>query len=251
MELKESAGVADRSQPVVYNAAEFHTAVTRSAPGTAVFDCDGTLWSGDAGYGFMIWSMAQGLVSRNACDWIDSRYRQYRAGQVSELEMCGEMTQLYCGLREDELRQAARTYFRTHVGGNIFPEMASLVETLRSAGAELWAVSSTNNWVIEEGVAGFGIGPERVLAARVHIAEGIATSDLTAVPTDEHKAEALIAVGLPRPDAVFGNSIHDAAMLSIARSAFAVNPTPALLEMAKATHWPVFYPASVLRDSKG
>jgi phosphoserine phosphatase len=242
---RESAGVQ-----AVYSAVDFETAVTQGAPRTAVFDCDGTLWSGDAGYGFMIWSMAQGLVSRNACDWIDSRYRQYLAGQVSELEMCGEMTQLYCGLREDELRAAARTFFRAHVQRNIFPEMASLVETLRSAGVELWAVSSTNNWVIEEGVSDFGIGPERILSARVRVAEGIATSDLIAVPTDEHKASALIDAGLAQPDAVFGNSIHDAAMLSLARNAYPVNPTPALLERAEAEGWPVFYPASVLRDSK-
>ena len=52
-------------------------------PATAVFDCDGTLWGGDAGYGFMVWSMESGFVSRNASDWIDSRYRGYRAGEVT------------------------------------------------------------------------------------------------------------------------------------------------------------------------
>ncbi len=36
------------------------------------------------------------------------------------------------------------------------------------------------------------------------------------VPTDEGKAGALARAGLSRPDAVFGNSIHDLAMLEIA-----------------------------------
>ncbi len=34
----------------------------------------------------------------------------YLAGKVSEAEICGEMVQLYAGLREQELRQAAANY---------------------------------------------------------------------------------------------------------------------------------------------
>jgi phosphoserine phosphatase len=44
------------------------------------------------------------------------------------------------------------------------------------------------------------------------------------------------------PDAVFGNSVHDAAMLGIARRAFPVNPTPGLAERSAAEGWPVYYP---------
>jgi phosphoserine phosphatase len=51
--------------------------------------------------------------------------------------------------------------------------------------------------------------------------------------------------GLTAPDAVFGNSIHDAAMLAIARGAFPVNPSADLLTRAAAEGWPVYYPASV------
>ena len=56
----------------------------------------------------MLWSIEEGIVSRNASDWIDSRYRLYRAGKVSELAMCGEMVQIYDGLNESEIRRAAR-----------------------------------------------------------------------------------------------------------------------------------------------
>ena len=50
-------------------------------------------------------------------------------------------------------------------------------------------------------------------------------------------------VGADSPDVVFGNSIHDAAMLAIAKRAFPVNSTPALLQIAGDKGWPVFYPA--------
>src|SRR5579883_819258 len=233
-----------------YTREEFLQTVLEAKPKIAVFDCDGTLWSGDAGYGFMVWSIESGLLSRNASDWLDSQYRAYRAGKVSEAEMCGEMVQVYAGLREEEMRKSAATYFRAHVEANIFPEMRDLVSALREFGTELWAVSSTNNWVIKEGVQRFGIPAQRVLAATVQIKDGIVTSELVDVPTDEAKAEALVRAGVPHPDCVFGNSIHDEAMLKIAKHAFPVNPTPALVQSAAENGWTVFYPASVLKDSK-
>src|SRR5580658_6789648 len=63
---------------------EFERRAFECKPRAAVFDCDGTLWSGDAGYGFMAWTLEQGLVSRSTHDWIDTRYRDYRAGNVNE-----------------------------------------------------------------------------------------------------------------------------------------------------------------------
>ena len=76
---------------------------------------------------------------------------------------------------------------------------------------------------------------------------GLATGQLIAVPSDEAKVEALQAAGVSSPDAVFGNSVHDAAMLAIARGAFAINPSADLLTRSVAEGWPVFFPASTGR----
>jgi len=225
-----------------WTAEEFERLVFDCEPKVAVFDCDGTLWSGDAGYGFMAWSLEQGLVSRSTNDWIDARYRAYRAGDVSEAAMCGEMVQMYAGLRESELEAAAARYVEEFVRKRVFAEMAALVKKIQQAGIEIWAVSSTNRWVIVEGLRDFGIPKERILAAEVRVKEGIITSEIVDVPTDEAKAAALKRVGLPAPDAVFGNSIHDLAMLEMARCAFPVNPSPALTEAAAAKGWGSFRP---------
>ena len=222
--------------------AEFIDTVVAVNPAIAVFDCDGTLWSGDAGYGFMVWSLDQGLVSRNASDWIDSRYRLYRNGEVSEVAMCGEMVQIYAELREEEIRQAAAEYFRTYIEGNIFPVMRTVLDRLRASGSRIWAVSSTNNWVIEEGLKGLEIPPGKILAARVKVEGGIITSTLLDVPTDEGKRIALGNAGILDPDAAFGNSVHDVAMLRIAKHPFAVNPSPELVQVATSSGWPVLYP---------
>lgn len=193
----------------------------------------------------MKWTIDTGLVSRETMDWIDARYRGYKRGEVSELAICGEMVQMYNGLREDEMRKAAREFFASQIEKNIFPEMLELVGELKAKGVDVWAVSSTNDWVIEEGVTRFGISADRVLSARVQSVDGVVTDRLLDVPTDEGKVASLKRMGITKPDAVFGNSVHDAAMLAIARRAFPVNPSPQLVERSVHEGWPIYYPASV------
>lgn len=224
---------------------DFEKLVLQRKPKIAVFDCDGTLWGGDAGCGFMVWSLEQGLVSRSTSDWIDTRYRGYLAGNVSEAQICGEMVQIYAGLHEDELQVAASRYVSQFVRSRVFAEMQRLVAALREQGVELWAVSSTNKWVVTEGVRDFGISPSRVLAAEVEVEHGVITTKLLDVPTDEGKAQALRRIGLPHPDAVFGNSIHDLAMLDLAEHAYPVNPSQALLEAIAERGWSYFVPQEV------
>ena len=232
--------------PTVLSTPDFFARVHQLSPKIAVFDCDGTLWSGDAGSAFMRWSMDTGLLSREATEWLNNRYEGYRRGEVSELAICGEMVQIYHGLRVPELRRAAATFFRDHVERNIFPEMLQLVTELQTAGVDIWAVSSTCDWVIEEGVKRFNIPANRVLAACVACEADIITERLIAVPTDELKVTALHNAGITAPDAVFGNSVHDAAMLAIARGPFPVNPSADLVRKAQSTGWPLYYPASVV-----
>jgi phosphoserine phosphatase len=222
---------------------EFHKAILIREPKVAVFDCDGTLWHGDTGSDFMVWTIETGLVSRGTADWIDDRYRLYRKGELSESAICGEMVQMYAGLPELEIRQAARTFFQQKFEQRIFPEMLSLAQQLIAGGTQLWAVSSTNTWVVEEGSARFGIPVERVIAAKVRVINQVLTSDLIDVPTGEGKAESLRRAGIARPDVVFGNSVHDAAMLAIAAHAVAIHPSAELLETVHREGWSVHLPA--------
>jgi phosphoserine phosphatase len=238
----EESLTATHSALSQWSALEFKQLVLDQKPQVAVFDCDGTLWSGDSGVGFMVWSIEQGLVSRSTADWIDTRHRAYQAGSVSELTICGEMVQIYAGLREEELRTSAVRYVQEFVPSRFFPEMVELVDQLRQSGVELWAVSSTNKWVITEGVRALGIPEERVLAAEVQVLDGLITSDIVDIPTGDGKAVSLKRIGLTRPDVVFGNSMHDLAMLEIARHPFPVNPSPALLAETVKRGWGYFRP---------
>jgi phosphoserine phosphatase len=212
-------------------------------PRLAVFDCDGTLWSGDAGEAFFYWAMAHGLMAKDVAAWAVYRYRDYKAGKVDEGTMCGEMVTLHAGFSVEELERGAEEFFREKIAVHIFPAMQELVLKLHERGCEIWAVSSTNEWVIHAGARRFGIPPERILAACATIDNGCCSSRLLMVPTDEGKAVAL-RQRFPDGaiDAAFGNTVHDAAMLSLARHAFAISPDAGLESIARERGWRVYDP---------
>ena len=221
---------------------EFVDSVLALRPSIAVFDCDGTLWSGDAGADFFYWEIERGLVSRETGEWARSRYEDYKSGIIGEEQMCGEMVTLNRGVSHERLQRAAEEFFDEVVGHRIFPELQELTNRLVNQGCELWAVSSTNNWVVEAGAARFGIPVQRVLAACVHIENGSASDCLIRVPTDELKATVIREVIGKPMEAVFGNSIHDQAMLEMAKWPFCVNPNPDLEQLARERGWTVYWP---------
>ena len=124
-------------------ASAFIDSVLHLHPRLAVFDCDGTLWSGDAGEGFFSWELEQGLISDEVVRWARPRYADYRAGKVPEEVMCGEMVTMHRGLNESTVLEAAHRYFESAFASRIFPELRELVARLRSDDCEVWAVSST------------------------------------------------------------------------------------------------------------
>jgi HAD superfamily hydrolase (TIGR01490 family) len=205
----------------------------------AAFDCDGTLWAGDAGGGFLEWELDQGVVSQEIVRWARARYADYNAGQVDEDTMCGEMVTMHRGLREAEVRRAAERFFEQNFVDNIFPEMRQLVRRLQESGCDVWAVSSTNEWVIRAGMKHFGIPENRILAAAVEVENGCVTDRIVRVPSGAGKAQAIQDVVRRDPDAAFGNSRWDAEMLEITRHAFAVNPNSELERMARAKGWAI------------
>ena len=223
-------------------AAAFIDSVLALEPQVIAFDCDGTLWAGDAGADFMYWEIEQKLLPEEASRWLLDRYKEYLAGRVSEEDMCGEMVQVHRGIPITKIVTAAKKFFSEVVERRIFPEMQELAHRLIAAGREVWAVSSTNDWVIIEGVKRFGIPTERVLAASVKSMNGVATDELIQIPSDEGKRTALRKVLTRKLNGSFGNSIHDVAMLELAQHAFAINPNPDLATIADEREWTVYQP---------
>jgi phosphoserine phosphatase len=232
------------AQSINSTASEFLDSVLRLQPRVAAFDCDGTLWSGDAGETFFRWEMKHGIVSAEVGDAMRARYTEYKAGKVSEDEMCGEMVMMHKGIAETVMMQAATKFMTDDFPGHIFPEMQELVRRLRDDGCDIWAVSSSNEWVIRAGMKAFGIADDHILATKVKTENGIVTDHLVRVPSGPGKPEALREVVKKNIDAAFGNSRWDADMLAVATHGFAVNPNPDLEAAARQNGWTIYFPDS-------
>src|SRR5580698_1627313 len=128
---------------------EFLDSILRLNLTVAAFDCDGTLWSGDSGERFFDWELREGGVVSDTLDGpMRARYAAYKRGEVDETSMCGEMVTMHRGVSESKLMDAAIRFFDQCFVSQIFPEMRELVRRLQGNGCEVWAVSSSNEWVI-------------------------------------------------------------------------------------------------------
>ena len=217
----------------------------------AAFDCDGTLWAGDAGERFFDWELREGdvfpdSVSRGVLSrfWRE-RYAAYKRGDVDETTMCGEMVTMHRGVSERTLIAAAARFYDHFFNAQIFPEMRELVRRLQENGCKVWAVSSTNEWVIRAAMKHFGVPESRVLAAKVEVDGGICTDRLIRVPSGPGKPETLREVVKKEIGAAFGNSRWDAEMLAMAKHAFAINPNPDLESTARERGWRIYFPEGV------
>jgi HAD superfamily phosphoserine phosphatase-like hydrolase len=236
---------------------QFLESVLRLEPRVAALDCDGTLWSGDAGERFFDWELREGDVFPDSLSremlsrTMRERYAAYKRGEVEEDSMCGEMVTMHRGISELNLMAAAERFFDNFFVAQIFPEMRELVRRLRESGCEVWVVSSSNEWVIRAGMKHFGVPESRILAAKVEVDDGIATDRLIRVPSGAGKPLALREVVRKEIDAAFGNSRWDAEMLAMAKHAFAVNPNPDLESTAGERGWRIYFPEGVGPRSNG
>jgi HAD superfamily phosphoserine phosphatase-like hydrolase len=236
------------AQSLPLTTGNFLQSVLALRPRIAAFDCDGTLWSGDAGENFFAWEIEKGVVSPEVARAMRDRYAEYKAGKVTEEDMCGEMVSMHNGLTETAMMAAAREFMSSAFPGRIFPEMMELVRRLQQQGCEIWAVSSSNEWIIRAGLEQFGIDADRILAAKAQMNGELVGESLVRVPSGPGKPKALREVVNKDIDAAFGNSRWDTEMLMMAKHAFAVNPNPDLEAIARERGWKIYFPDGTSRS---
>ena len=239
---------APKTETFLPDTNDFLDSILRMKPRVAAFDCDGTLWAGDAGERFFDWGLrvndifSEQMQRETASRVMRERYSAYKRGEVGETTMCGEMVTMYRGVSEDVMMSAATRFFDEFFLVQIFPEMRELVRRLQENGCEVWAISSSNEWVIRAGMKYFEIPDRRILAAKVEVHRGVVTDRLIRVPSGVGKPEALRAVAKKEVDAAFGNSRWDTEMLAMAKHAFAINPNADLESTARDRGWRIYFP---------
>src|SRR5258707_2583494 len=90
---------------------KFADSVLALHPRVAVFDCDGTLWTGDSGADFFYWEVKRRMIPAKVAEWALARYEDYKAGKVDEETMCGEMVTINAGVSLSVLEKAAEAFF--------------------------------------------------------------------------------------------------------------------------------------------
>jgi len=223
-------------------AAEFIQSALRLEPRIAVFDCDGTLWANDSGEDFFHWEIEEGLIPLQVARWGLRRYAEYKDGKLSEEQNSIDSIIIHKGLCEVEIERAASRFVEQRVLRFIFPEVQELVRRLVAMRCEVWAVSSTNVWVVRAAARHCAIPEDRVLATCVAVENGRVSDQIIRVPVGEGKVRAIREVIVGAVDVAFGNSVYDQAMLALARNAFAINPSRDLEQIARERGWVVYYP---------
>src|SRR5271170_472269 len=83
---------------------EFLDSILRLGLRVAAFDCDGTLWAGDAGERFFDWELREGgIVAAELDRPLRERYAAYKRGEVDETTMCGEMVTMHRWISEQKM----------------------------------------------------------------------------------------------------------------------------------------------------
>src|SRR5579863_4907121 len=191
---------------------------------------------------FRLGTREGGIVSDTLVGPLRERYAAYKRGEVDETTICGEMVTMHRGISESRMMDASTRFFDKFFVAQIFPEMRELVRRLQENGCDVWAVSSTNEWVIRAAMKHFGIPGNRVLAAKVELDGSLASDHLVRVPSGSGKPQALREVVGKGIDAAFGNSRWDTEMLAMAKHSFAVNPNPDLEAVARENGWQIYFP---------
>lgn len=216
------------------------TAAAAAPPGAcAVFDADGTLWSGDVGEELMLALLEEG------------RLRGYEAGDRSAwqryLDMQEEdataayawVVELLDGWREEDLIRRCDALADAFVPAHAFGPMVALARELEAAGVPVWFVSASNRWIVEAGIRRLGLPSGRVLAMQVAVVDGELSSTIVPPRTNlDGKCDAIRAAHAVAPAIAAGNSANDVPMMRMAScAAVAVNPTEPLYAEATRSGW--------------
>ena len=216
----------------------------------AVFDADGTLWTGDVGEDVFEHALEEDLLRQDveeplgrlaashgvekhgrAADLARALYEAYRQGRFPEPLICEVMAWAFAGWSVADIDAViADALAERRLEERLLPEMKPILTWARAEGVRAVVVSASPERVVFQAARLWGFGPEDIVAARASIREGRYTVGLEApLPYEEQKVIAARALlGDVNWIAAFGNSLFDLHMLRAARLAVAVHPKPDL-----------------------
>lgn len=174
-------------------------------------DADGTLWDGDSGALFLRWLTDQEVLP-------DEVRRQHAALLLTDpAAACEYETRCMAGMKEKDVREYASYFMERRWRARVRPEMAALVASLERLGAEVFVLSGSNRWLIEEAASYVRLDRAHVIGMAVRVQHGVLTDQLDGPRIiGEGKLEAVRRFIGHDPQFAVGSSVDDSPLLDAA-----------------------------------
>jgi len=217
------------------------SAADRTSPPVAAFDADNTLWSKDIGEAFLRWLIA-GRILKNVNHDSDVYGDYERRVEKDRTSAYAWAVSTMEGLRLTDVRLWSAQL--AYAWPNYRPLMRTLVRELKNEGFDVWIVSASNAWTVQEAAKYVGIEPDRVLGITCDVKDGTVTGNVQIpITCNKGKVEAIQKYIGRRPTLAFGDSLGDLEMLEYAAQPMVVLdcalPNTPLSNLASQRHWPV------------
>lgn len=209
----------------------------------AIFDLDNTLIAGDSDHGWGVFLADRGVVDGEQYREMNEKfYQDYQRGELDILEYLAFALQPLARLAREELVQLHREFMIQVIEPMWLPKAVQLVQKHREQGDRLMVITSTNRFIVEPICHKFGI--HEVIATELEISEDRYTGRVAGIPAyREGKVTRLSAWLEAHQESLEGStfysdSINDQPLLERVDHPVAVDPDPALAELARARGWP-------------
>ena len=210
----------------------------------AIFDLDNTLLAGDSDYLWGVFLAERGVVDPNHYERENERfYREYKEGRLDIYEFLRFSLAPLARHSPDELSVWRQAFLAEKIEPIILPKALALVARHRAAGDQLLIITATNSFVTGPIAARLGI--PHLIATEPALRDGRYTGEVDGIPSfREGKVlrleQWLDAHGADLAGSSFYSDSHnDVPLLERVDHPVAVDPDPALADLAAARGWPI------------
>ena len=199
---------------------EIDSALSAGANPIAAFDADGTLWSHDAGEGFLEYQVENKLVDVPPDPW--AHYFNMKKDISPEAAYLW-LAQINAGRPLEEVRGWSKDCTGDLNKLPTFEAQKQIIDYLHSKGVEVYVVTASIKWAVEPGAAFYGIDYDHVVGITTKINDqGIVTEEQDGPITyREGKVTGLLEkTGGKHPFFASGNSEGDLPLLESSTQTF-------------------------------
>ncbi|ETN93449.1 HAD hydrolase, family IB [Gammaproteobacteria bacterium MOLA455] len=210
----------------------------------AIFDLDNTLISGDSDHSWGEFLVSEQLVDAQQFKKTnDQFYADYVAGSLDIFAYLEFSLQPLTEMSMAELDKLHKRFMQQVIAPMQLAKAKALLQQHRDTGDRLLIITSTNRFIVEPICHSLGV--TEILATDAQIVDGRYSGKIEGVPTyKEGKVVRLNAWLAEQRETLEGSwfysdSINDLPLLLEVDHAVAVDPCPALQEIAAQKHWQI------------